>query len=130
MPALHGEQAPTVGENPAEDQLDVVVVVVHALGLEDLLHLADEVQLGVRPALLRRVAGDSEQLVRVQRPLVELHADLTPLAVQDVQSVRRGNVCRCSSPPSSVITTVTDVSLSSIDTTLRRLHQRRARGMR
>ena len=34
----------------ANDQLDVLVVDVDALGLVDLLHLLDEVALGLRPA--------------------------------------------------------------------------------
>ena len=63
----------------AHDQLDVLVVDVHALGLVDLLDLADEVQLGLGPA------ADRQQLVRVQRPLVELGAGLDLLTGLDVQ---------------------------------------------
>ena len=58
----------------AHDQLDVLVVDVHALGLVDLLHLRDEVLLGLRPA------AEREQVVRVERALVELRARLDLLA--------------------------------------------------
>src|SRR3954469_15270104 len=54
----------------AADDLDVLVVDVDALRLVHLLHPLDEVHLGLRPA-----AG-VEQLVRVDRTLVELLADL------------------------------------------------------
>src|SRR5512133_2127455 len=47
-----------------DDQLDVLVVDVHALGAVDLLHLGDEVQLGLGPA------PDPEDLRRVPRALV------------------------------------------------------------
>ena len=52
----------------------MLVVDVDALGLVDLLHLLDEVLLGLGPAT------DCQQLVRVERPLVELRAglDLVP----------------------------------------------------
>ena len=48
-----------------DDQLDVLVVDVDALRLVDLLHLADEVQLGRRVALQRQ-----QQVGRVDRALV------------------------------------------------------------
>src|SRR5215210_3719426 len=67
-------------EHLAHDQLDVLVVDVHALRLVDLLHLLDEVHLG------RRAAAQVEQLVRVQRALVELRAGLDDLALADVQA--------------------------------------------
>src|ERR1700754_1950121 len=67
-------------EHLAHDQLDVLVVDVHALRLVDLLHLLDEVHLG------RRAAAQIEQLVRVQRALVELGARLVALALGDVQA--------------------------------------------
>ncbi len=63
----------------------MLVVDVDALGLVDLLDLAHEVQLGVRPALLLGLAAEREQLVRVQGPLVELVADLDALALSDVE---------------------------------------------
>ena len=63
----------------AHDQLDVLVVDVHALGLVDVLDLADEVQLGLGPVT------DRQQLVRVQRALVELGARLDLLTRFDVQ---------------------------------------------
>jgi hypothetical protein len=58
----------------AHDQLDVLVVDVHALGLVDLLDLLDQVQLGLGPA------ADGQQLVGIQRALVQLGArlDLLP----------------------------------------------------
>ncbi len=62
-------------EHLAHDQLDVLVVDVHALGLVDLLDLLDEVLLGLG------AAADRQQLVRVERPLVELLAGLDLLAV-------------------------------------------------
>ena len=46
----------------------MLVVDVHALGLVDLLYLANEVELGVGPA------ADVEQLMGVDRALVELRA--------------------------------------------------------
>src|SRR4051812_23878083 len=67
-------------EHLAHDQLDVLVVDVHALRLVDLLHLLDEVHLG------RRAAAEVEQLVRVQRALVELRARLDLLALGHVQA--------------------------------------------
>ena len=57
-------------EHLAHDQLDVLVVDVDALGLVDLLHLLDEVLLGLGPSAHR------EQLVRVERALVELRCRL------------------------------------------------------
>ena len=66
-------------EHLARDELDVLVVDVHALGHVDLLHLLDEVLLGLR------APADRQQLVRVQRPLVELRAGLDALAVLDEQ---------------------------------------------
>ena len=65
---------PDLLEHLAHDQLDVLVVDVHALGLVDLLHLLDEVLLGLGPP------ADGEQLVRVERALVELRAGLDLLA--------------------------------------------------
>ena len=59
----------------AHDQLDVLVVDVHALGLVDLLHLLDEVLLGLG------AAPERQQLGRVQRALVELRARLDLLAL-------------------------------------------------
>ena len=67
-------------EHLADDDLDVLVVDVHALGLVDLLDLADQVLLGLRPA------ADRQQLVRVQRPLVELRPRLDPVALGHVQT--------------------------------------------
>src|ERR687887_1208348 len=67
-------------EHLPHDQLDVLVVDVDALGLVDLLHLLDEVHLGRRPA------AQLEQLVRVQRALVELRARLDLLALDHVQA--------------------------------------------
>ena len=64
-------------EHLPRDELDVLVVDVHALGHVDLLHLLDEVLLGLR------AAADRQQLVRVQRPLVELLAGLDALARLD-----------------------------------------------
>ncbi len=61
-------------EHLAHDQLDVLVVDVHALGLVDLLDLLDEVLLGLG------ASADGQQLVRVERPLVELRAGLDLLA--------------------------------------------------
>src|SRR5215218_3944865 len=71
---------PDLLEHLTADQLDVLVVDVHALGLVDLLHLLDEVHLGLRPA------ADRQQLVRVQRALVELRAGLDLLALVHVQA--------------------------------------------
>ena len=67
-------------EHLTHDQLDVLVVDVHALGLVDLLHLLDEVLLGLGPA------AELEQVVRVQRALVELRAGLDLLALVDEQA--------------------------------------------
>src|SRR3954454_17429805 len=67
-------------EHLAHDQLDVLVVDVHALRLVDLLHLLDEVHLG------RGAAAEVQQLVRVQRALVELRAGLDDLALGHVQA--------------------------------------------
>ena len=69
----------------ADDQLDVLVVDVHALRLVDLLDLANEVQLGLGPPLDLVLATVGEDLVRVQRALVERLADLDVLAVTDVE---------------------------------------------
>ena len=66
-------------EHLTHDQLDVLVVDVDALGLVDLLDLLDEVLLGLG------ASADRQQLVRVQRPLVELRAGLDLLAVGDEQ---------------------------------------------
>ena len=49
-------------EHLPHDQLDVLVVDVDALGLVDLLHLLDEVLLGLGPP------ADLQQLVRVSDP--------------------------------------------------------------
>jgi hypothetical protein len=98
-------------EHLADDQLDVLVVDVDALGLVDLLDLVDEVHLGLRPA------ADLEQLVRVQRALVELRAGLDLVAPR-----RRTGACgagTCSGAPrrpASVMTTVRALSVSSIET--------------
>src|SRR4051812_42567527 len=67
-------------EHLADDQLDVLVVDVHALGLVDLLHLLDEVALGLGPA------AELEQVVRVQRALVELAARVDVLALGHEQA--------------------------------------------
>ena len=67
---------PDLLEHLAHDQLDVLVVDVHALGLVDLLHLLDEVDLDAGAPLGRRLAAVRQQLVRVQVALVELLADL------------------------------------------------------
>ena len=57
---------PHLLQHLAHDQLDVLVVDVHALGLVDLLDLLDQVLLGLG------APADRQQLVRVHRPLVEL----------------------------------------------------------
>src|SRR3954470_17203700 len=74
---------PDLLEHLADDQLDVLVVDVHALGLVDLLHLLDEVHLDAGPPLGRRLAAVRQQLVGVQVPLVELLADLDLGALLD-----------------------------------------------
>src|SRR5207237_6423509 len=66
-------------------QLDVLVVDVDALRLVDLLHLAHEVQLGRRRALLD-LGVQREQLRRGDRSLVERIAGLDDLAVRDEQA--------------------------------------------
>src|SRR3954447_10016173 len=71
-------------EHLPDDQLDVLVVDVHALRLVDLLDFLDQVDLGVR------APTELEQLVRVQRALVELLAGLDDLALGDVQSRAAG----------------------------------------
>src|SRR4051794_9888809 len=71
---------PDLLEHLAHDQLDVLVVDVDALGLVDLLDLLDQVDLGVR------AAAQVEQLVRVERALVELVARLDLLALDHVQA--------------------------------------------
>ena len=67
-----------------DDQLDVLVVDVDALRLVDLLHLADEVQLGLGRALAR-LRVQVEQLGRSTRALVECVALLDHLALRDEQ---------------------------------------------
>src|ERR1044072_5437682 len=62
------------------NQLDVLVVDVNALCSVDLLHLGDEVELGVG------ATADRQQVGRVERALVELLADLDFLAIGDVQA--------------------------------------------
>src|SRR5262249_22419962 len=62
------------------DQLDVLVVDVHALGAVDLLHLVDQVELG------RGAATDRQQVGRVEGALVELLPDLDFVAVGDVEA--------------------------------------------
>src|SRR3954447_12302910 len=74
---------PDLLEHLADDQLDVLVVDVHALGLVDLLHLLDEVHLDAGPTLGRRLAAVRQQLVGVQVALVELLADLDLGALLD-----------------------------------------------
>src|SRR5215213_2448095 len=74
---------PDLLEHLADDQLDVLVVDVHALGLVDLLHLLDEVHLDAGPPLGRRLAAVRQQLVGVQIALVELLADLDLGALLD-----------------------------------------------
>ncbi len=102
---------PHLLEHLAHDQLDVLVVDVHALGLVDLLDLLDEVHLGLG------APADGQQLVRIHRALVELLAGFDLLAASETNSrVRLGKAWRCSSPESSVITTVSALSVSSIDT--------------
>src|SRR4051794_8152849 len=73
-------------EHLADDQLDVLVVDVHALGLVDLLDLLDEVDLDAGPPLGRRLAAVRQELVRVEVALVELDADLDLLALVDEQA--------------------------------------------
>src|SRR5919201_1748460 len=68
---------PHLLEHLTHDQLDVLVVDVDALRLVDLLHLADEVQLGRRRAL------EPEQVGRVERSLVQRVARLDRLALLD-----------------------------------------------
>src|SRR3954471_15335958 len=77
---------PDLLEHLADDQLDVLVVDVHALGLVDLLHLLDEVDLDTGPPLGRRLAAVRQELVRVEVALVELDADLYLLALVDEQA--------------------------------------------
>ena len=67
-------------EHLAHDQLDVLVVDLDALRLVDLLHLADEVQLG------RRVALQREELSRVERSLVQRIARLDHLPLRDEEA--------------------------------------------
>ena len=67
-------------EHLPDDQLDVLVVDVDALRLVDLLHLADEVQLGRRRALAR-VRVQLEQLRRSDRALRERIAHLDVVAL-------------------------------------------------
>src|SRR5215213_6153512 len=74
---------PDLLEHLANDQLDVLVVDVYALGLVDLLHLLDEVHLDAGPPLGRRLAAVRQQLVGVQVALVELLADLDLGALLD-----------------------------------------------
>src|SRR5215204_3302688 len=73
-------------EHLTHDQLDVLVVDVHALGLVDLLDLLDEVDLDTGPALGRRLAAVRQELVRVEVALVELDPDLDLLALFDEQA--------------------------------------------
>src|SRR3954467_9439999 len=70
-------------EHLAHDQLDVLVVDVHALRLVDLLHLLDEVDLDPGAPLGRGLAAVREELVGVQVALVELLADLDLGALLD-----------------------------------------------
>ena len=64
-------------EHLTDDDLDVLVVDRHTLLAVDLLHLVDEV-------LLRRPGTeDAEHLLRVDRALDELVADLDVVAVRD-----------------------------------------------
>ncbi len=101
---------PDLLEHLAHDQLDVLVVDVDALGLVDRLDLLDEVLLGLG------APAHGEQLVRVQRALVELAPGRRSARPRVTCSrVRRGKVWRCSSPASSVITTVSALSDSSIE---------------
>ena len=72
-----GALDPHLLQHLPDDQLDVLVVDVDALRLVDLLHLADEVQLGRGRALQR------EQLGRGDRALVQRVAGLDDLAVRD-----------------------------------------------
>ena len=67
------------------DDLDVLVVDVHALRLVDLLHLDDEVLLGLRAPLELVLAGVGQDVVRVDRALVELVARHNLLALLDQQ---------------------------------------------
>src|SRR5581483_3610496 len=67
-------------EHLPDDQLDVLVVDLDALALVDLLHLADEVQLGLGRALQR------EQVGRVLRALVDRIPGLDQAAVRDQQA--------------------------------------------
>src|SRR3954470_5420390 len=77
---------PDLLEHLTHDQLDVLVVDVHALGLVDLLDLLDEVDLDAGPPLGRRLAAVRQELVRVEVALVELDADLDLLALVDEQA--------------------------------------------
>src|SRR5206468_1041567 len=63
----------------------VLVVNVDALRLVDLLHLAYEVELGVRRALAR-LGVQLQQLGRVARALVQWVAGLDRLALLDQQA--------------------------------------------
>ena len=77
---------PHLLEHLADDQLDVLVVDVDALGLVDLLDLLDEVLLGLG------APADRQQLVRVDRALVELRAgaDLLAGAHEQARAPREG----------------------------------------
>src|SRR5262245_15113773 len=75
-------------EHLPHDQLDVLVVDLDALRLVDLLHLADEVQLGRGRAL------QAEQVGRCERALVEGVAGLDHLPVLDQQARAPRNLVR------------------------------------
>src|SRR5215210_1086878 len=81
---------PHLLEHLAHDQLDVLVVDVHALGLVDLLDLVHEVELDAGAALGRGGPAVRQQLVRVQVALVELlpHLDLRALLDEDPRAPR------------------------------------------
>ena len=70
---------PHLLQHLAHDQLDVLVVDLHALALVDLLHLGDEVAGGLG------VVAQLEHLDGGQRALVQRRADVDHLALRHAQ---------------------------------------------
>src|SRR5580765_4150895 len=89
---------PDLLQHLPDDQLDVLVVDLDALRLVDLLHLADEVQLGLRIALQAQEVGG------VERSLVQRIARLDVLALRDAEPRPAGDEDR------EVVLLVTGVS--------------------
>ena len=93
-----------------DDQLDVLVVDRHALVAVHLLHLVDEVLLGLPDAL------DLEQLLRVAGALDEGVAGGDLLAVGDLEARRPRDACtRPRSPSSPTIVMVAALALVLAD---------------